>query len=136
MGRPHKIRVHPRASVGNLVLFEFADSANLDPLPPLKLDPNGRETSWDRLAVFRFPAGTRNRLAHPDIVFLTATRQRSTIQMAMPIDYSGWGAPLISPLGIVGIVQDERTGLDLEQALRTLRLKPEPKDISEAGKPQ
>jgi len=136
MGRPHKIRVHPRASAGNLVLFEFADSANLDPLPRIKLDRNGRESSWDRLAVFRFPAGTRNKQAHPDLVVLTATRQRSTIQMAMPIDYSGWGAPLISSQGIVGIVQDERTGLDLEQALHTLRLKPEPKDNSQAGKSQ
>jgi hypothetical protein len=134
IGRPHKIRVHPRESAGNVVLFEFTDSANLAPLPPIKLDPSGSEASWDRLAVFRFPAGTRSKQAHPDLVFLTATRQGSTIRIATPIDYSGWGAPLISPLGIVGIVQDERTGLDLEQALRTLRLKPEAKYFSEAGK--
>jgi len=136
MGRPHKIRVHARESVGNLVLFEFADSAIRDPLPSIRLDPTRREASWDRLAVFRFPAGTKSEQAHPDLVFLTATRQGSTIQMAMPIDYSGWGAPLISPLGIVGIVQDERTGIDLEQVLRTLRLKLEPKDTSENRKSQ
>jgi hypothetical protein len=133
-GRPHKIRVHRRESAGNLVSFEFTDSAKHDPLPPIKFHPSGSETSWDRLAVFRFPAGARSKQAHPDLVFLAATRQGSTILLATPIDYSGWGAPLISPVGIVGIVQDERTGIDVEQALRTVRLKLEQNDISQDGK--
>ncbi|MEE8200773.1 MAG: hypothetical protein V3R29_06355 [Candidatus Acidoferrales bacterium] len=124
-GRPQKIKLHRRDSPANLALLEFTDpAAHLEPASP-EAEPAPEEAGWERLALFRFPGGVAAAEARPDLVLLPATTEEKRIRLGAGVDPSAWGTPLISPAGIVGVVQNETNGLILEEVLRALELEQE-----------
>jgi hypothetical protein len=119
-GRPRKVDIHKRDSASNLMLFEFRN-------PPALSAPLKRNTSdgkaWDRVAVFRFPGGINERQARADLVFAPAVRAGSLITLQTPVDSSGWGSPLVTQDGIIGLLQDKTSGVFLRDAFNALKLK-------------
>lgn len=61
-------------------------------------------------------------MAHPDLIFVPAVREVSTIKLRVPVDSSALGTPLIDADGIIGLVDSEKTGIASSAALRLLEL--------------
>ncbi|MFQ5926614.1 MAG: hypothetical protein ACE5MH_04175 [Terriglobia bacterium] len=121
--RPQKVELHRRTTPANLALFEFVELADAGKVVVATPDTETNTATWERLAVFRFPGGAGAEQARPDLVFLPAVRGGSEIRLGAPVDASAWGMPLIAPAGVVGVVQNETTGLVLKEAFRRLKLK-------------
>lgn len=119
-GKPRKVTVHQRDSEANLVLFEFRTPPNtVEEIQPFETATK----TWDRVAVFRFPAGVHDKKARPDLVFLPASLANSRIKLSRPVDSSAWGSPVITQQGILGLIQDETTAITLKDAFEALKLK-------------
>jgi len=116
-GRPRNVKLLKREGPANLALLEFVSDKGR--MRVARAEPSGgpAKDAWNRIAVFRFPAGAGGDLARPDLVLLSAERKGTKIALSSMIDYSGWGAPLISPEGVIGIVQSASTAISLEDAL-------------------
>ncbi len=119
--RPRNLKLLKREGPTNLVLLEFTSRDGQVPVsrtpPPADPGKNG----WDQIAVFRFPEGVGSDRVRPDLVLLSGRRQGTRITLGSMIDYSGWGAPLITPEGVVGIVQTESAAIPLDEALRAVK---------------
>jgi hypothetical protein len=123
-GHPKKVRVHRRESEANLVLLEFT-SADAGSTPKaMQTSSTDKQTSWESVAVFRFPGGTERKQPHPDLVFVPVTKENTRLKLAASVDGSAWGAPLISPQGVIGVIQSESTGLTWEDVRRILSISP------------
>ena len=121
-GHPKKVPVHRRESPANMVLLEFTElPASATPIG-MRGNSTGQQTSWDSVAVYRFPGGTDRKQTHPDLIFLPVTKENARLKLAVPVDGSAWGAPLISPQGVIGVIQSENSGLTWEEVQRILSL--------------
>ena len=123
-GKMQKVSLHQTEGTANLALFEFLTPAGIASAYTAKQDLEVPGKPWDRLALFRFPAGDTGQEARPDLIFLSATSSGQSIRLGTPVDSSAWGAPLIGPNGIVGLIQNENTALMLGDVLRALNAKP------------
>lgn len=119
-----RVRVHQRAASANLALLEFAEEIELEPVETTRIGAEKAEMAWDELAVFRFPGGSNRLNADPDLAFVRGVREGTRIRLLSPIDASAFGSPMISQGGVVGILQNEQSALVLEEAYRTLKVKP------------
>jgi hypothetical protein len=120
-GLPRKINVLKREAAANTVLLEFTDSTGRMPAFDAKLCANAGKMAWDRLAIFRYVGGIDADEARPQLMLMPAKREGPRILLDGQIDWSGWGSPLISQDGVVGIVQYEKTGIALDEAIRALK---------------
>ncbi|HKF46046.1 MAG TPA: hypothetical protein VKB38_01725 [Terracidiphilus sp.] len=68
------------------------------------------QDSWDKVIVFRLRAAsaTGERIVEP--LQITAKRDGNSIKLSQPVDESVFGSPILTPDGVIGIVQDEQTG--------------------------
>jgi hypothetical protein len=114
------ISVLTRASQSNLAVVEFPSDAPGAVLPEIDRhpDPNG----YNSLAAFRFGAGQWMDKADPEILGLSAKLVNGRLILDDPIDASAWGSPIVSPNGIVGILQDEKSGILFTTAADALKL--------------
>jgi hypothetical protein len=115
-GRPVRIHLQAAAAPANLALLALP----AEPAAVPRLDTTDGPGHWDELASFRLRPGQ----AAPEIFFVAAQRQGDAILLADPVDASAWGAPLIGPNGIVGMIQDESTAVSLAAATRLLAAAP------------
>lgn len=97
-GKPIRIPLARRAANRNMAILEV--NTTVQPLKPV----NDPATQWDRLAVIRFHP-------EPEIVFLGGRRENGRIVFNDPIDAAG--SPVLSPLGLVGFVQDEYSAVPI-----------------------
>jgi hypothetical protein len=116
--RPLKIRVHRREGAAALGLVEITDPAA--PAVSARLDDSGQKNQFDSVALFRFPGGADAREARPDLIFVAASRNGTTLKLTAKVDSTGWGSPVISPDGVVGVVVDQDSAVPLEDAERLL----------------
>jgi len=111
-----KIKLLRRASpyaVCALVLPSTSPAPGL-PLAPASVQ---QQDVWTRVAVFRLvenPAGTGRTV---EVVQLTAHRQGKGIHFDQPVDASAFGSPIVTPEGVLGMVQDEQDGTFLPPEL-------------------
>jgi hypothetical protein len=68
------------------------------------------QDGWDKVIVFRLRtgAGSSDRFVEP--LQIGATRDGNSIHLTQPIDDAVFGSPIMTPDGVIGIVQDEQTG--------------------------
>ena len=119
-GHPKKVRVHRRESTANLALLEFTGSVQADASKPMQFGATDKQASWESVAVYRFPGGADRKQAHPDLIFVPVTKENARLHLASSVDGSAWGAPLISPQGVIGVIQSENSGLTWEDIQRIL----------------
>jgi hypothetical protein len=114
------ISVLQRASQGNLALVEFPSAApgGVAPEADRRPDPNG----YNRLVAFRFGAGAWMDKADPEILSISAKLEDGRLILDDPIDASAWGSPMVSANGVVGILQDEKSGILFTTAADALKL--------------
>jgi hypothetical protein len=119
-GKTQKISVEKRDSSSDLALLEVVNSDR--PFDALQIGDSPSATAWDSVALFRFRGGLRNSSADPELIILPAKRTGSRIELEESVDSSVFGSPIVAPEGIVGIVQDENSGVAWPEATRVLRL--------------
>jgi hypothetical protein len=66
--------------------------------------------SWERVAVLRHHEDTATHLHTVEILQLSAHREGNGIQLSDPVDSAVFGSPIVTPDGVIGMVQDEQTG--------------------------
>ena len=120
-GHPKKVNVHRRESAANLVLLEFIATAS-STAKPMQLGATDKQTSWESVAVYRFPGGTERKQSHPDLIFVPVTKESARLRLAASVDGSALGAPLISPQGVIGIVQSENSAVTWEDVRAALSI--------------
>lgn len=75
------------------------------------------QNTWDKVLVFRLRSGKKaDRTVEP--LELGARRDGDSIRLNQPVDESVFGSPIITPEGVIGIVQDEWTGTFLPAEMR------------------
>jgi hypothetical protein len=86
---------------------------------PLAAAPPPSQTAWPKLAVFRLIPKTPGSAASIELVQLSAHRDGSLLRFDQPLDPAAFGSPVVSPEGVVAIVQDETTAALLPANLKT-----------------
>ena len=99
------VEVRTRASSGNYAILRFRDGVNGS---PVQMAAAGGKT-WDRLAMIRLlhTSSAQNDPVGIEVVMLPATGQGSQIRFGEHIDDSGYGSPVLTQDGVIGLLQDE-----------------------------
>jgi hypothetical protein len=121
-GKIMKVEVHRRQGSGALALVEITDQTVAPMAAPLALPAAGAGVPpAGQLAVFRFPGGVAAREARPDVVMVTMSASATEYALDPAIDPSGWGSPVISSQGIVGVVTHENAAVPIADAQAFLK---------------
>jgi len=128
--RTQKIRVHRRQRAAALGLVEITDPS-VSPMSPILAGPDRPAASNHpsanvSLGVFRFPEGIEAREANPGLLLLSLRKGASDLELDTPIDSTGWGSPVISPEGIVGVVTSESSVISIAEAAKALKFSTNP----------
>ena len=97
------INVRERASANNYALLRFKEGITRDPVisaPPA-------ENGWDRLAIFRLVRNQAGDSVQTEVIFIAGTTSGQQIQLGQPIDPTGFGSPVFTSDGVIGMAQDE-----------------------------
>jgi hypothetical protein len=114
-----RVSVHRRPSDSNLATLVVAGpTAAGVPQFAEKL----RSESWDSVAVFRFRADPFANEVEPELIFISAHLERNRIIIDTALDSSAWGSALITPDGIIGIVQDENSAVAWPEIVQRFKL--------------
>ena len=73
--------------------------------------------NWEKVAVFRLISNTATGKDSIEVVQLSAHREGKSIQLDQPVDSSFYGSPIVTPEGVIGVVQDERAGAFLPSTM-------------------
>jgi hypothetical protein len=68
------------------------------------------QDSWDKVIVFRLHTGVISSEHSVEPLQIGATRDGNSIHLTQPIDDAVFGSPIITPDGVIGIVEAEQTG--------------------------
>jgi hypothetical protein len=117
----HKTIFLPQSASGtSFVLLQFAAGEEGPSLTPatkqLSDDPSG-----ERVALFRLD----ERNSNPEVIFVTAHRDGAAIKLDRPLDPSFFGSPILTPEGVVGMVEEEESGISMANILKILEAQPE-----------
>jgi hypothetical protein len=121
-GKIMKVEVHRRQGSGALALVEIADQTVAPMAAQIASPATGAGAlPAGPLAVFRFPGGVAAREARPDLVMVTMATAATEFTLDPAIDSSGWGSPVISSQGIVGVVTGENAAVPVADAQSYLK---------------
>jgi hypothetical protein len=73
--------------------------------------------SWDQVAVFRLRENPVTKARTVEVLRLGARRGDEGIELTEPVDSAVFGSPIVTPDGVIGIVQDEQSGAFLPASL-------------------
>jgi hypothetical protein len=108
-GKHGKMTVLRRASPTSLALLTL----HAPPAPPALAAASAAvaaQDSWEHVAVFRLRQDAVTRQPSVDVLQLGARRNGLGIQLSEPVDGAVFGSPIVTPDGVIGLVQDEQTG--------------------------
>lgn len=109
-GKSREVKLRNRGARQNVALFEVMQP------PPWKgamIDLSGSEA--EIVGSFRTLASWHSGIVTPELIPMAAQMRTGQLILVDAIDSSGWGAPLFSEDRLVGMVLDERTGIELSQ---------------------
>jgi len=107
---PQKGKVDVRASSRNITSLTTAEAPPV--IPSAKVAPRPLSTSWDAVALLRFPRLGSGTLT-PEVILTSAYLDNGRIRFAVNVDSTVFGSPIIAPNGIIGMVQDQSSGIPL-----------------------
>jgi hypothetical protein len=105
---PQKGKLDVRASSKNITFLTGTDA--LPAIPLARIAPGPLPTRWDSVALLRFPrlgSGT----VTPEVILTSAYLDHGRIRLDVSVDSTVFGSPIIASDGIVGMVQDESSGI-------------------------
>jgi hypothetical protein len=125
-GSLNQIGVLRRASPGSLALLTLRTPA---PAPALALAPAAvaAQQSWEQVVVFRLRTDRTTKKVFVEVLALSARREGKGIRLSEPVDSAVFGSPIVTPDGVIGLVEDEETG-----TLLPADLLPAPQPVSPA----
>jgi hypothetical protein len=112
----NQIQVLKRASPSALTLLTLQ---NAPVAPGLTVAPAAilSQDAWNRVAVFRLRMDPATHARSVEVLQLSAQRDGKGIQLSDPVDSAVFGSPIVTPDGVIGLVQDEQTGAFLPRDL-------------------
>lgn len=119
-GKTRKISVAKRDDSSNLALLQIVKPGSSFDALPVADDPQA--TDWDSVALFRFRNGMPGSSSDPELIEIPARRNGNRITLGELVDSSVFGSPIVAPEGVIGIVQDETSGVVWSEAARALKL--------------
>jgi len=144
----NQIEVFHRASPGSFTLLTLQTPPappNAQPgpvgaaqaFPGLVVAPAAAvaQESWERVAVFRLREDPVTHLHTVEILQLGARREGKGIQLSDPVDSAVFGSPIVTPDGVIGMVQDEQTGTFLPTEMLPAAVTPVPTEATTHGEP-
>jgi hypothetical protein len=114
-----KVSVHRRQGTAALALVEIIDPAVVA-LKAVKATPT-RTGESSSLALFRFPEGIQGREARPELIVISGSSTAGEVRLDAMIDSAGWGSPVISEAGVVGVVTYENSVVPIAAATKALK---------------
>lgn len=105
---PQKGKLDVRASSKNISFLTATETLPAIPLPRIASGP--LPASWDSVALLRFPRLGSGTLT-PEVILTSAYLDNGRIRFGVNVDSTVFGSPIIAPNGIIGMVQDESSGL-------------------------
>jgi hypothetical protein len=108
-GKHGKMKVMRRASPTSMVLLTL----HAPPASPTLSVASAAVTTldaWDHVAVFRLREDAATKKPSVEVLQLRARREGQDIRLSEPVDAAVFGSPIVTPDGVIGLVQDERTG--------------------------
>jgi hypothetical protein len=105
---PQKGKLNVRASSRNITSLTTTEA--LPVIPSARIAPGPLATHWDAVALLRFPRLGSGTLT-PEVILTSAYLDQGRIRFAVNVDSTVTGSPIIAPNGIIGIVQDESSGI-------------------------
>ena len=120
-----KIQVLRRATPGSLALLTIAapSAATAVAAPGAQglaaaTATVAAQDSWPQVAVFRLREDAATKKPSIELLTMAATRDGKSIHLSEPVDAAVFGSPIITPDGVIGLVQDEQTGAFLPEDLQ------------------
>jgi hypothetical protein len=85
--------------------------------------------SWEHVAVFRLHADAATKKPSVEVLQLGARREGQGIRLSVPVDAAVFGSPIVTPDGVIGLVQDEQAGAFLPADLIAPAAAPAPMKV-------
>ncbi|MGA2960943.1 MAG: hypothetical protein ABSD96_04670 [Candidatus Korobacteraceae bacterium] len=120
-GKVVKVSVHRRQGPAALGLVEITVPAVAEMKAMVVTTTPASESS--SLALFRFPEGVQGREARPELVVISGSSAAGKVRLDAMIDSAGWGSPVISEAGIIGVVTQEDSVVPIAEAAKVLKFK-------------
>ncbi len=117
-GSLDQIGVLRRASPDSLALLTLLTPATERGLMAAPVEEGAKE-SWDQVAVFRLRTDRITKKVRVDVLQMEARREGKGIRLSEPVDSAVFGSPIVTPEGVIGMVQDEQAGTFLPDAMYT-----------------
>jgi hypothetical protein len=108
-GKHGKMKVMQRASPASMALLTLhAPPAS----PSMTAAPAtvAAQDAWEHVAVFRLRTDATTKKPSVEVLQLAARREGQGIRLSVPVDAAVFGSPIVTPDGVIGLVQDEQTG--------------------------
>jgi hypothetical protein len=132
-GRHGKMKVLRRASPTSLAVLTLSAppaSQSQAAQLPAGLTPAlaavVAQDSWDHVAVFRMREDAVTKQPSVEVLQLGARREGQGIRLTEPVDAAVFGSPIVTPDGVIGLVQDEQAGAFLPADLLAPAAAPAP----------
>lgn len=119
-GKTQKIALEKRESSSDLALLHITSPDSK--LDRLQTADDSSATEWESVALFRFRDGVHSSSADPELIVVSAKRNGNRIELGELVDSSAFGSPIVAPEGVIGIVQDQGSGVAWPEAARVLKL--------------
>lgn len=119
-GKTQKIALEKRDSSSDLALLRITSPDSK--LDRLQTADDSSAADWDSVAIFRFRDGVQASPASPELIVVSAKRNGIRIELGDLVDSSAFGSPIVAPEGVIGIVQDQSSGVAWPEAARVLKL--------------
>jgi hypothetical protein len=117
-GSLDQIGVLRRASPDLLALLRLRFHTAGPGLLPAPVAVAAKE-SWDQVVVFRLRADRITKKVIVEALPMGARREGKGIQLSEPVDSAVFGSPIVTPQGVIGMVQDEQAGTFLPEEMYT-----------------
>jgi len=73
------------------------------------------QDAWDKVIVFRLRSKPDSGQRSVEVLEIGARRDGESIKLTQPVDEAVFGSPILTPDGVIGLVQDEQTGTFLPE---------------------
>lgn len=105
---PQKAKLDVRASSKNITFLTSSEAAPA--IPSARIATGALPARWDAVALLRFPRLSSGTLT-PEVILTSAYLDHGRIRLEIKVDSTVFGSPIIASSGIIGMVQDESSGI-------------------------
>jgi hypothetical protein len=108
-GKRGKMKVLLRASPTSLAVLALHAPAAQPTLAAASAVVAAQD-NWEHVAVFRLREDAATKKLSVEVLQLGARREGQGIRLSEPVDGAVFGSPIVTPDGVIGLVQDEQIG--------------------------